>query len=323
MMINYPIKFEPILKEKIWGGNKLKNVLNKKTTKKSVGESWEISDVNQNVSVVSNGIAKGTSLRELIDYYQCSLLGKKNYQAFGKKFPLLIKFIDADKDLSIQVHPNDGMAKRKHGSFGKTEMWYVMQADKDANLIVGFEEEVSKQEYLDHLNNDNLEKILHYEKVKPGDSFFIEAGKVHAIGAGVMLAEIQQTSDITYRLYDWNRKDTDGNTRELHTVEALEAIQFNNNRDFKKPYQRLTNNTSNIAACPYFTTNFAVVSGKLQKNYQALDSFVVYMCTKGKGKVTANNHTETIKEGETILLPAMIDKVKITSDYCELLEVFV
>ncbi|WP_108805088.1 type I phosphomannose isomerase catalytic subunit [Aquimarina sp. Aq107] len=322
-MINYPIKFEPILKEKIWGGNKLKNVLRKKTTKNNVGESWEISDVNKDVSIVSNGIARGSNLRELINYYQCSLLGKKNYKAFGNKFPLLIKFIDADKDLSIQVHPDDEMAKRKHNSFGKTEMWYVMQADKSANLIVGFEEKISKKEYVEHLNNNSLESILHYEKVKSGDSFFINAGKVHAIGAGVMLAEIQQTSDITYRLYDWNRKDTNGNTRELHTADALEAIEFNNNRDFKKTYQKLTNMTSNIAECPYFTTNFTAVSGEFKKNYTALDSFVVYMCTKGEGRVTVNGHSETVKQGETVLLPAMVDQVKVTSDYCELLEVFI
>ncbi|SEL66674.1 mannose-6-phosphate isomerase, type 1 [Aquimarina amphilecti] len=322
-MINYPIKFEPILKEKIWGGNKLKNVLCKKTTKSNVGESWEISDVNKDVSVISNGLAKGTTLRELINYYQCSLLGKKNYETFGKKFPLLIKFIDADRDLSIQVHPDDEMAKRRHDSFGKTEMWYIMQADNNANLIVGFEEKISKREYIKHLNNNSLESILHYEKVKPGDSFFIDAGKVHAIGAGVMLAEIQQTSDITYRLYDWNRKDANGNTRKLHTAEALDAIKFNGKRDFKKTYQKLKNSTSNIAECPYFTTNFTTVSGKFEKNYTELDSFVVYMCTKGEGRITVNNHTETVKQGETVLLPAMVDQVKVTSNYCELLEVFI
>ncbi|WP_378178653.1 type I phosphomannose isomerase catalytic subunit [Aquimarina sp. SS2-1] len=322
-MINYPIKFEPILKEKIWGGNKLKNVLCKNTTQNNIGESWEIADVDQDVSIVANGIAKGTSLKELINYYKSSLLGRKNYKAFGEKFPLLIKFIDADKDLSIQVHPDDNVAKRRHNSFGKTEMWYVMQADKNANLIVGFEEEISKQDYVNHLNNNSLESILHYERVNPGDSFFINAGKVHAIGAGVLLAEIQQTSDITYRLYDWNRKDVNGKSRDLHTEEALDVIEFSNKNDYKKTYDRSANETSTIAACPYFTTNFTLISGELTKDYCNLDSFVVYVCTKGEGRVSVDDHSETIKEGETILLPAMVNKVHIHSDYCELLEVFI
>ncbi len=323
IMINYPIKFEPILKEKIWGGNKLKNVLCKKTTQNNIGESWEIADVDEDVSIVANGTARGKTLRELINQYQNQLLGIKNFENFGEKFPLLIKFIDADKDLSIQVHPDDEVAKKRHNSFGKTEMWYVMQADKNANLIVGFEEQVSKEEYIENLLNNSLENILHYEDVKAGDSFFINAGKVHAIGAGVMLAEIQQTSDITYRLYDWNRKDANGNSRELHTEEALDVIAFENEKDYKKPYQKVANNSSNIAECPYFTTNFVVVNDIFNKDYENLDSFVIYLCTKGEGIITVNGHHETIKEGETVLLPAMVDEVTINSDYCELLEVFI
>ena len=199
----YPLKFQPILKERIWGGNKLKTSLNKNSKLTNIGESWEISSVEGEISIVTNGSFRGKSLKELLRQFKSDLIGKKNYKNFKDKFPLLIKFIDANKDLSIQLHPNNELAAKRHNSFGKTEMWYVMQADCEANLIVGFKEQTSKEKYLKHLNSKSLPEILNYEKVKPGDTYFIDVGRVHAIGAGVMLAEIQQTSDITYRLYDW------------------------------------------------------------------------------------------------------------------------
>lgn len=321
-MINYPIKFEPILKEKIWGGNKLKQVLCKKSTKNNIGESWEISDIKDNVSIVANGPAKGASLTQLINYFGSSLLGKKNYTTFGNKFPLLIKFIDANQDLSIQVHPDDKIAYRRHNSFGKTEMWYVMQADQGANLIVGFEDHITKKKYLDSLATNSIENIVHYETVKPGDSYFINAGKIHAIGAGVMLAEIQQTSDITYRIYDWNRTDSLGNYRELHTEEALDVIEFSNQRDYKKTYLKQDNTSSTIVSCPYFTTNFIKVKEYCEKNYYSLDSFVIYMCTEGNAEVAVDGHKTYIQTGETILIPAFVKNVAITAKNCELLEVY-
>jgi mannose-6-phosphate isomerase len=195
----YPLKFQPILKEKIWGGEKLKTQFNKASNSKQLGESWEVSTVPNDVSIVSNGRLKGESLESLLTIYTRFLVGDKNYERFGEKFPLLIKFIDAKEDLSIQLHPDDELAKKRHNSFGKTEMWYVMQADNDANLIVGFNQDVDKKRYLKHLKNKTLTKILNFDKVKEGDTYFIEAGRVHAIGAGVLLAEIQQTSDVTYR----------------------------------------------------------------------------------------------------------------------------
>ena len=205
MKINQIIKFEPILKDKIWGGKKLIELLGKNSNRKDVGESWEISDVEEDTSVVSNGALKGKNLKELIKEYKSDFVGEKIYKGFGDKFPLLIKFIDAKEALSIQLHPNDYLAKKRHNSFGKTEMWYVMQADEKANLIVGFQKEVTSTEYLKHLENKSLLDILNVDEVNKGDVYFIPTGRIHAIGAGVMLAEIQQTSDITYRIYDWDR----------------------------------------------------------------------------------------------------------------------
>ncbi len=322
-MINYPIKFVPILKEKIWGGNKLKNVLDKNTTRQNIGESWEVSGVEESVSIVANGELKGTNLKELIAYHKSDFVGKQNYKTYGNNFPLLIKFIDAKQDLSVQVHPNDQTAQKRHDSFGKTEMWYVMQADKDANIIVGFNQEMSQEKYQYHLKENKLEDILHRQEVKEGDTFFINAGKIHAIGSGVLLAEIQQTSDITYRVYDWNRKDANGKGRELHTDLALDVIDFGYKDDYKRPYKKEDNQSSTMVDCNYFTTNFLKVKNTLSKNLLAIDSFMVYMCTKGSAEITVNNISESIKEGETILIPAIADQIDIKSNNAEFLEVFV
>lgn len=322
-MINYPIKFEPILKEKIWGGNKLKNVLHKNTTLNNVGESWEISDVDNSVSVVANGALKGLNLKELIHQYTSDFMGKQNYKTFGNNFPILIKFIDAKEDLSIQVHPDDNVAKKRHNSFGKTEMWYVMQADKDANVIVGFNQKMSQEKYKYHLKQNELKDILHYQEVNEGDSFFINAGKIHAIGSGVLLAEIQQTSDITYRVYDWDRKDTNGNGRELHTDLALDVIDYNNNKDYKTLYERRYNQSSTIVDCNYFTTNFLKVKNSLVRASNTIDSFIVYMCTKGAAEITVDSNTEMIQEGQTVLIPATANQIEIKGANAEFLEVLV
>jgi mannose-6-phosphate isomerase len=222
----YPLQFEPILKERIWGGTKLKTFLNKPITSNVTGESWEISTVENDVSIVVNGSFKGKSLNELIYEFPEAVLGTKVYSQFGKQFPLLFKYLDAREDLSIQLHPNDELAKKRHNSFGKTEMWYVMQADADASLIVGFKEKSTPEEYLKHLNNKTIVDILDTKKVKQGDVFFLETGTIHAIGAGIVVAEIQQTSDVTYRVYDFDRVDANGNSRELHIDLALEAINY-------------------------------------------------------------------------------------------------
>lgn len=323
-MLNYPIKFTPILKEKIWGGKKLKEVLHKNSDRDDLGESWEISGVKNDISVVENGGLKGKTLKELLETYTVEFLGKKNFERFGTEFPLLIKFIDAKTELSVQLHPHDEIAKKKHDSFGKTEMWYIMQADEGAEINIGFKKSISKAEYLDHLNSGRITALLNFEKVKKGDAFFIHTGKVHAIGAGVLFAEIQQTSDITYRIYDWDRVDAEGNPRELHTDLALEAIDFERKDDFKRPYAREKNRSSNIASCEYFTTNFLPVEGRINKNYAALDSFVIYMCVSGKIEVSIDGNSEVIEQGETVLIPAQNEKIELFSQAgAELLEVYV
>lgn len=318
----YPLKFTPILKERIWGGNKLKQQLNKSTNLDSVGESWEISDVEENISIISNGYLKGMSLQKLVQDYPNEVLGKKNHTHFGYKFPLLIKFIDAKDDLSIQLHPNDELAKERHNSFGKTEMWYVMQADKDAHLIVGFNQKMDKENYITHLKNKTLTKILNFEKVKPGDTYFIDVGRVHAICSGIMLAEIQQTSDVTYRLYDWDRKDSNGNERQLHTDLALDAIDFNMPDNFKKAYSRQTNRPNELVNCSYFTTNFLPLETTM--NYKnTKDSFVIFMCVNGKATFITSRSQTKVQKGETLLIPAVLKEFVIETNKAEFLEVYV
>lgn len=318
----YPLKFKPILKDKIWGGEKLSKYLNKTTDSKTAGESWEISDVEGDTSVVSNGELKGKSLKELLETFKSDLLGNKNYKVFGNKFPLLVKFIDAKQDLSIQLHPNDKLAAERHNSFGKTEMWHVMQADEDCNLIVGFNKKVTPEKYLQHLEDKTLTEILNFDKVKKGDTYFIEVGRVHAIGAGVMLVEIQQTSDITYRVYDWDRVDDQGNERELHNDLAIDAIDFNMKDDFRVQYETSKNKSNKMVNCQYFTTNYIHLDSEIKKE-NTFDSFTIYICTEGSAKITTDSGKETIKKGETLLLPAAIKNYTLQSDKAKLIEVYV
>ncbi|WP_417860703.1 type I phosphomannose isomerase catalytic subunit [Winogradskyella sediminis] len=318
----HPLKFQPILKDKIWGGEKLNQYFNKNSNSKSLGESWEVSTVPNDISVVSNGELSGHSLQDLVDKYKADFLGEKNWKRFGNAFPLLIKFIDAKQDLSIQLHPNDELAKKRHNSFGKTEMWYVMQADKDANLIVGFKGEVDKATYLKHLENNTLTEILNFDKVKEGDTYFIEAGRVHAIGAGVLLAEIQQTSDVTYRVYDWDRVDDEGNARELHNDIAIDAFDFEMKNDFRVDYNTQKNTSNEMVSCPFFTTNFIEIDADIEVN-NTRDSFMIYMCVDGEVEVSTNASSDKIFKGETILIPASLKNFKLKSNYGKLLEVYV
>jgi mannose-6-phosphate isomerase len=318
----YPLKFQPILKDKIWGGEKLIKQFNKQSNSKQLGESWEISTVPNDVSVVSNGSLKGKSLQILLEEYASDFLGKKNHERFGNEFPLLIKFIDAKEDLSIQLHPDDALAKARHNSFGKTEMWYVMQADNDANLIVGFNQKMNKETYLKHLEEKTLTKILNFDKVKEGDTYFIESGRVHAIGAGVLLAEIQQTSDVTYRVYDWDRKDDQGNERELHNDIAIDAFKFDMKDDFRVDYNKQTNVSNEMVSCPFFTTNFLELDSDQEKENDK-DSFLIYMCVDGEVEVLTETTSEIISKGETILIPAAIENFKLKTNSVKLLEVYI
>lgn len=320
-MLNYPIKFTPILKEKIWGGNKLVSKLQKDSTSNTLGESWEISAVEEIISIVKNGSLIGKNLNQLLETYTSELIGKSNYSIYGAKFPLLIKFIDAKQDLSVQVHPNDELSKKRHNSFGKTEMWYIMQADTNARLILGFKEHLSSSQYVKLLEEDNIMSVLKEVNVKKEDAFFIEPGTVHAIGAGVVLAEIQQTSDITYRIYDFDRVDSEGNKRELHTKFAKDALNFNTNIGAELAYSKELNTLSEVVNCSYFKTNFIPVIGEIDLDYSQLDSFVIFMCVEGNAKISIFGNSESLKMGETVLIPALAEKVKIISENCKLLEI--
>ena len=317
----YPLKFIPIYKEYLWGGNKLKEVLQKDVKTTTASESWELSGVEGNVSVASNGELQGKTLQELIDTYKEELLGASVYKRFGNKFPILIKFIDAKLDLSVQLHPNDALAKERHNSFGKTEMWHVMQADPGSKLIVGFKETLTKEEYLEHLENGQLLEILNQEEVKAGDTCFINTGKVHAIGAGILLAEIQQTSDVTYRIYDYERKDKDGNTRELHTELAVDAIDYQKKDDFKVNYGTEYNSSNNMVTCDYFITNYLNVVGTFVKQLVNRDSFTIYICVDGQAQIKVGENIEKLAQGETILIPATINEISISAKDAKILEV--
>ena len=316
----YPLQFEPILKERIWGGEKLKTILNKPIISKITGESWEISTVEGDVSVISNGKLAGKSLNELIDANPEAVLGTEVYAKFGKQFPLLFKYLDAREDLSIQVHPNDALAKIRHNSFGKTEMWYVLQADENSELIVGFKEDSNSEEYVQNLANKSLLSILDTIKVTEGDVFFLETGTVHAIGAGMVIAEIQQTSDITYRLYDFDRVDAAGNHRELHIDLALDAINYAKIETEKK-YQKLVNQSNSIVDCPYFTTNFIPLDGIIEVNKSGA-SFTVYMCVGGNFEIHFDESKLEYKNGDTILIPAEM-KQFVISGKGSLLEIYI
>ncbi|WP_047244724.1 type I phosphomannose isomerase catalytic subunit [Maribacter thermophilus] len=320
-MTLYPLKFHPILKERLWGGVKLKEVLNKKIESDITGESWELSAVNGDVSVVANGDLKDTSLQELIEKEPEALLGKSVVARFGKEFPILIKFIDAKQDLSIQLHPNDELAKKRHNSFGKTEMWYIMDADPEAELIVGFNRDVTRDEYAESLKNNTLLDLLNYEKVKEGDTFFINTGKIHAIGAGVLLAEIQQTSDVTYRIFDFNRKDKNGNLRELHTDLALDAIDYQKKDDFKVSYSQTGDTVNQMVDCPYFKTNFLNLKKNMEQDTRSRGSFTIYMCVSGKSNISTEFGEVEVNRGETILVPAISNKISIKTQGAKLLEV--
>lgn len=308
----YPLTFEPILKERIWGGTKLKTYLNKPTTSDFTGESWELSTVPNDISIVKNGILKGKNVNELIELYPTEFLGSETIARFGTEFPLLFKFLDAKQDLSIQLHPNDELAKKRHNSFGKTEMWYVMQADENARLIVGFKENSNPDEYKNALNNKNLVSILNEVKVKAGDVFFLETGTIHAIGAGIVIAEIQQTSDVTYRIYDFDRVDANGNYRELHTELALDALNYNTT-EAQVSYETTINSSNKVVHCDYFKTNIIPLVEKYQWK-KTKEAFTVLMCTQGMFEIEFDDKIIQYKMGDTVLLPAVLDKLTITGN---------
>ena len=301
----YPLTFKPILKSVIWGGSQICPFKGITPTEEGIGESWELSHVDDNFSVVAEGELANKSLDELIKEYGKELVGGKVMERFGSRFPLLIKFIDARDNLSIQVHPDDELAKVRHNSFGKTEMWYVIKADKGASLYSGFSQQIDKEEYVKRVENNTIMDVLKKYDVSEGDVFFLPAGRVHAIGAGCFIAEIQQTSNITYRIYDYNRKDKNGNTRELHTELAKDAIDYTLYPDYRTHYKAHTNATVNLADCKYFTTNLIELDTVMVRDFEELDSFVVYICMEGSATLKDSNGYEIrIHQGQTALIPA-------------------
>lgn len=317
----YPLRFKPILKERLWGGHKLRDVLEKNFEGTGVGESWELSGVAGDVSLIDNGLYKGKSLNELIEAYPAKVLGKPVIDKFGKEFPILVKFIDAQKDLSIQLHPGDELARARHNSFGKTEMWYVMDADPGAELIIGFKRDMSREEYQRAMEDKLLPQYLHYEPVAAGDGFFINSGKIHAIGAGILLAEIQQSSDVTYRVYDFDRRDARGNLRELHTELALDAMDFEKKDDFKISYDKQKNRENPMVSSPYFKTSFLELDTETRLSLSHPDSFTVLICVDGAAEVVLNSWKIQIKKGETVLLPAAATEVMVNTSQSRFLKV--
>lgn len=308
----YPLKFQPILKEKLWGGQNLKNIINADFGKlKNCGEAWLLSGIAENESVVTNGWLKGNDISELCEVYMDDLMGEKVFEKYNNEFPLLFKLIDAQQNLSVQVHPNDAMAQQKHEKSGKNEMWYILGAEKNAQLISGFEEKVTEEVVKNAILDKKLPEILHFENVKEGDVFFTPAGRVHAIGKGIVLAEIQQSSDITYRLYDWDRVDDKGKPRPLHIIESLQAIDYKPIKEYKTKYSIVENNTVSLVNCPQFITNILAFSKPIVKDFETLDSFVVYLCTEGAFEVKYEKEHIPVKKGEVVLIPNIIEKIEL------------
>lgn len=322
----YPLKFEPILKQTLWGGDRIIPFKHLNDTLPNVGESWEVSAVEGSESIVANGPDKGFTLPEMVRKYKEELMGEANYARFRNKFPLLIKFIDAKLDLSIQVHPDDTLAKKRHNCFGKNEMWYVVDADKGAKLISGFSEQITPKEYKERVHNGTFAEVLQTCEIKPGDVFYVPAGRVHGIGAGAFVAEIQQTSDITYRIFDYNRKDKDGKMRELHTSQAIDAINFADvQEDFRTNYDAVQNEPVEIVASPYFTTSVYDMTEEITCDYSELDSFVILICVEGECRIIDDEKNElTVRAGETVLLPAATQELTIIpQEKVKLLETYV
>lgn len=314
--IMYPLKFKPILKSTLWGGERIIPFKQLDCQQEQVGESWEISDVPGDESVVAEGADAGKNLTQLMEEYKGKLVGEENYKRFQGKFPLLIKFIDAKQDLSIQVHPDDELAMKRHQSMGKTEMWYIIDnTGGQAHLYSGLKKQITPQEYADMIENNTICDALDKYDVQPGDVFFLPAGRIHSIGAGCFLAEIQQTSNITYRIYDFNRRDKNGNLRELHTELSKDAIDYTVSDDYRTHYEPRKDEPVELVSCPYFTTSVYNLTETMNMDYSELDSFVIYICMKGACTVTDNEGNRiSVKAGESVLFPATTQNLEVVPE---------
>lgn len=316
------IKFRPILKQVLWGGNKIIPFKQLDADMEQVGESWEVSGVKDNESIVANGQYEGMKLNDLVAFLKGDLVGKENYERFGNEFPLLIKFIDASKQLSIQVHPNDEQAKAKGLKRGKTEMWYIMESAPNATLLSGLKRAITPEEYKAMVENETITDALCEYRVGEGDVFYLPAGRIHSIGAGTFLAEIQETSDVTYRIYDFKRKDKDGNYRQLHTEAAAECIDYSVENDYRTKYEARKNEGVELAQCPHFTTSVYDLDEPMLLDYSELDSFVVLIALSGECTLSTGDAETQLRAGETVLLPATTQTLNV-SGTVKFLETFV
>ena len=307
-MTLYPLLFEPNLHSVVWGGNQLRPYKGLEPSDEPIGESWEVSAVPSSTSIISNGAYKGKDLISIINEQSEAILGKKVNEKYDGKLPLLVKFIDAKRDLSIQVHPNDEMAMREHGKMGKTEMWYVIKAEEGAHLYAGFKEEITPQEYLQRIADESITEVLADHQVKTGDVFYLPAGRVHAICGGILLAEVQQSSDVTYRIYDYNRLGLDGKPRELHTELAAKALDYHVEEEYRTAYSESPNKAIQIIDTPYFDVRVLEISKSFHRNMKKYDSFIITMCIEGDCKIHVRSTGEEtlLKQGNSTLIPAAI-----------------
>lgn len=321
----YPLKFEPILKDKVWGGSSLvKNYGKKADPSRLIGESWEISAVQDDLSLISNGFLAGNNIEEIIEVYMGDITGEAVYEKFGNEFPLLIKLIEANLDLSVQVHPEDKLARVRHKANGKTEMWYILDAKKTSRIYTGFARQITREIFTEALDNGKLIDLLNVEPAEKGDVFFTPAGRIHAIGAGLILVEIQQTSDVTYRIFDWNRKSQNDEPRELHIDLALDAIDYMATGKNKIRKEVAQDKTENLVRCEYFTTNIIQFSSLIKKDYTFIDSFVIYICIDGEFIIHWDKGAEIVTRGETVLLPAIITEAVLEPrQETKVLEIFI
>ncbi len=321
----YPLKFKPQPKATVWGGNKLATLFRKPfSAGEKTGESWELSAVQGSLSVAGNGFLKGNNIEELAEIYMGELVGEKVYEHYGVELPLLFKLIDASETLSVQVHPDDEVARTRHDAYGKTEMWYVLHADENAALYVGFNRPITAADFYERVQNNTLVEVLNKEKVKAGDAFFIPPGTIHAIGKGIVLAEIQQTSDITYRVYDWGREHDPSTAREMHVEEAIDVLDYVPQKSAKVNYNEVLNVPVMLARSPYFTTHLLMINRPVARDLTEVDSFVIYFCIEGKATIQYHGGHETIECGETLLVPAAIaDYTLEPSPTAKLLESYV
>jgi mannose-6-phosphate isomerase len=321
----YPLKFRPVFKEKIWGGQKIRTTLGMDFSPlPNCGEAWVLSGVPGSETEVINGFLKGNLLNDLLEVYMDDLIGEDLFYKYAREFPILVKFIDSNDYLSIQVHPDDALAAKRNIGNGKTEMWYILDAEPGSELITGFNRQVNQAIYLEHLNTNKLKEILNVENVKKDDVFYIPSGRIHALGPGILLAEIQQTSDTTYRIYDWDRVDENGKSRELHTELAIDAIDFKPVNNFRTEYRKIKDQIQNLVDTPFFTTNILDFDEVVKKDYSLLDSFVIYICVEGSAMIHYDDQQETLIKGETILIPAVMDRLVLEPlQPSKVLEVFI